>query len=93
MSPEFTSKSRVVRDGDKLYRTFFCDLCGYGYTVETGNAEMTKETVQEAEEEARRHFNLCHRCRKWVCDTHYNEDVMLCIRCAPKNKSSTARQI
>ncbi len=84
MAAEFTSKSRVMRHGDKYICTFFCDLCDYGYSVDSVAEEKLRDTVMRAGEEARRHFNLCHRCRKWVCDEHYNEDVMMCVECAPK---------
>lgn len=88
MSLAFTPKGRVIRDGDKYVFTFFCDLCDCGYTTETINADGRKRAVEQAGEEARRHFNLCHRCQKWVCDVHYNEDVMYCIACAPKNNKN-----
>ena len=33
--------------------------------------------------EGRSHFNLCHKCGKWVCDAMYNADVMHCADCTP----------
>lgn len=84
MSLEFTSKSRVVRDEGKYVFTFFCDMCDRGCTTQVTGADSQKTAMKRAREEARQYFNLCHRCRKWVCDTHYNEDVMLCVECAPK---------
>ncbi len=80
----FTSRSRVSRDGEKYIFTFFCDLCDCGYTTEAIAADSQEAAAEKSGEEARRHFNLCHRCHKWVCDAHYNEDVMLCVVCAPK---------
>ncbi len=87
MALEFTSKARVIRNGEFYWCTFFCDLCDYGYSAEPVAAESPGGAIRKAREQARRHFNLCHRCKKWVCDRHYNEDVMLCVECEPKNRN------
>ena len=36
-----------------------------------------------ANNQVRQLFNRCHGCRKWVCDSCYNEDEGLCTECAP----------
>lgn len=69
-----------------------------GYSLERGgyalserfdgmSPEWQKEhekAFERANNEVRQHFNRCHGCRKWVCDSCYNEEEGLCTECAPR---------
>ncbi len=83
-NPVFTSKSVMIQDHGTYRFTFFCDLCDFGYTTAPVSAQNTRKAMAQAQQEARRHFNRCQKCHRWVCDTHYNEDEMMCTECAPK---------
>jgi len=37
-----------------------------------------------AQNEAKQHFHRCHKCRSWVCDSCFNDEVGLCADCAPR---------
>jgi len=64
--------------------TFTCELCDCNHTTGRILAESVGAARIIAAREARPLFNRCHICGKWVCDTHYNEDVMQCVDCAPR---------
>ena len=42
-----------------------------------------KELLEAWETEARKCFNKCHKCGKWVIDAMYNVDILECVDCAP----------
>ena len=84
MTPDFSLKSAMAQEGDSFRFTFYCELCGGGHSSGKIAAPSAAEARRIAEQEARPLFNQCHWCGKWICDTHYNEDVMLCTTCAPK---------
>lgn len=81
---EFTSKSSMVVQGETFQFAFVCDLCDGSYITRPIRASSAKEALEQARLEARRHFNRCHCCGRWICDDHYNEDVMMCTACAPR---------
>ena len=84
MSPEMTLKS-VMEQDETFYRfTFFCELCDHSHTTGRIRAESVAEARGIAAREARLLFNRCHACGRWVCDAHYNEDIMQCVICVPK---------
>jgi hypothetical protein len=70
---------------------YICALCSYHYT--TGWIKAGSETVARgiAEREARRFFNGCHDCGRWVCDDHYDMKEMLCLTCSEKNRSKAKK--
>jgi hypothetical protein len=37
-----------------------------------------------AQNEAKRHFTRCPRCKKWVCEEDWNEQEGLCVECTPR---------
>lgn len=82
---DFTSRSTMAKEDGAFQFTFFCDLCETGHATRPVNAASVKEAFDCARREARQYFNRCHCCHKWVCDGHYNEDVMMCTDCAPRN--------
>lgn len=83
---DFPQKCTISQEGELYCFTFFCELCGTGYTVKTIGAADVNTANTIAAKEAMRYFNRCHKCGKWVCDAHYNEDVMLCTDCAPRQR-------
>lgn len=80
-------------------------LGNLGYSLERGgnvlsdrfegmSPEWQKEhekAFERAKNEAQRNFNRCHGCRKWVCDSCYNEDEGLCTECAPRQEITVAK--
>jgi len=36
------------------------------------------------QEEAKRHFYRCPKCRLWVCNNDWNEEEGLCVECSPR---------
>lgn len=83
-APAFTPRCRYYREGDVFRLTFFCDLCGHVYVAPSVRACVLLEARQRAEQDARRHFNRCPHCGRWVCDEHFNENRMMCTACAPR---------
>ena len=85
MEKHKTAAYKVIeKDGGRCYR-FFCEASEMAM-VTTGvyrgvPAADEAETAWTAE--GREHFNLCHKCGKWVCDAMYNADVMHCADCTP----------
>ena len=74
----------IAVTGRNAYQ-FFCDLSG-ALCAETGfyrNSDPQKELMLAWEKEGKRHFNLCHKCGRWVSDIMYNPDVLSCVKCSP----------
>ena len=44
-----------------------------------------------AQNEAQQHFNRCHGCRQWICDSDFNEDEGMCVECAPRENVAVAK--
>ncbi|MBQ3177290.1 MAG: zinc-ribbon domain-containing protein [Clostridia bacterium] len=74
----------IEKDGGRCYR-FFCEASGMAMvTTKVYRCDNPEEELQTAwAEEGREHFNLCHKCGKWVCDAMYNADVLHCADCTP----------
>ena len=87
MNTDFTPKSIMVQEAEFFRFVFFCSRCDDAYTTGRIIAGNAAEARKIAEKEARPYFNLCHRCGQWVCDGHYNEDVMQCMKCAPRSRT------
>ena len=80
-------------------------LGNLGYSLERGgnvlsdrfegmSPEWQKEhekAFERAKNEAQQHFHRCHGCRKWVCDSCYNEDEGLCTECAPRQEIAVTK--
>lgn len=43
-----------------------------------------QEAFERAQNQMKGRFNRCPKCTKWVCDNCWNEEVELCIDCAPR---------
>ncbi len=82
--PMFTAKCRTEQTTGGFRFTFFCAICGAGFTTPFIPGNDQKLALRLAEQEARLHFNRCQRCHLWVCDEHFNENCMLCTTCAPR---------
>ena len=72
----------AVKGGYRV--TFYCNAGDKNYSVEVYDFQTIEQAIKTAWNESKKHFNRCHQCSAWVCDEHYNEDVMKCISCQPK---------
>lgn len=91
MIARFTSRYERAQSKEGFSFRFFCDLCDSFVEIPEGIGTPDAQALDEAKAQARRYFNMCHKCGKWICDSHYNEDEMQCIVCAPP-ESSLPRQ-
>lgn len=80
-------------------------LGSLGYSLERGGSVLSdrfegmspewqkehEKAFERAKNEAQQHFHRCHGCRKWVCDSCYNEDEGLCTECAPRQEITVAK--
>lgn len=80
----FTAKYRTVQEKCGFRLTFFCEICGSGYTTPLIACDTPEEALRLGGENARFYFNRCRCCHRWVCDQHYNENQMMCTDCAPR---------
>jgi len=83
-TPIFTAKCRTEQTAGGFRFTFFCTICGAGYTTPLIPEGDQRLALSLAEQDARLHFNRCQRCHTWVCDEHFNENCMMCTVCAPR---------
>jgi len=76
---------KMVSDAGGNRYKFYCDVSGaLACTTELIRAKTPGEELQIAwETVGRLHFNLCHKCKRWVIDAVYNADVLECVECAP----------
>jgi|BioPla2DNA2_1021312.scaffolds.fasta_scaffold51824_1 hypothetical protein len=72
----------TVKGGYRV--TFYCITGDKRHTVEVYHFHTIDQVLKTAWNESKKYFNRCHQCGVWVCDEHYNEDVMKCIFCQPK---------
>ena len=66
----------IEKDGGRCYR-FFCEASGMMMvTTKPYRCDNPEEELEKAwSEEGKEHFNLCHKCGRWVCDAMYNSTV------------------
>ncbi|MBE6565453.1 MAG: hypothetical protein E7655_09310 [Ruminococcaceae bacterium] len=85
MDAQKTALYKRISGSDGNRYKFYCELSGaLACTTEPIRAETTEEELQIAWETVGKiHFNLCHKCGKWVIDAVYNADVWECVECAP----------
>ncbi len=84
MSAAFTQRYTVHHSVGGYQFTFFCDLCNHSFNTVGVSAPTLEDALALGQVEARQHFNMCHRCGRWICDEHYNEDDMQCTACTPR---------
>ena len=79
MNRHLFARCKVVSYGRDTQHQFFCDLSGaWVCTVKAAdNPRIAWET------EAKKHFNQCHRCGRWVSDPMYNAETWQCVQCSP----------
>lgn len=82
--PMFTAKCLTIREERGFRLTFFCEICGIGYTTQLILCDTLKDALRLGEQDARLHFNRCQCCYRWVCDDHFNENRMMCTDCVPR---------
>jgi membrane protease subunit (stomatin/prohibitin family) len=76
---------KIVAHADGNIYKFYCDLSGaLVCTTKTYKADTPENELQLAwEQEAKQHFNFCHKCGKQVSNAMFNVDVLECVECAP----------
>jgi hypothetical protein len=82
MGKVFTQRYKTHRTKDGFRFAFYCDLCETLYETEEIITDSFEDALQKGQDVARLYFNKCHKCGKWICDEHYNENVMECIECS-----------
>ena len=85
MSKKRTAAYKMVSDSGGNRYKFYCDLSGALLcTTEPYHAQTPLQELELAwNTEGKKHFNLCHRCGKWVIEAMYNADALECVACAP----------
>ena len=79
-----TARYKVIADSGGNRYSFFCDITGaLLHTTDPIQAETQEQELETAWEDARKYFNRCHKCGKWVSNAMYNADVAECVECAP----------
>ena len=76
---------KILSHADGNIYKFYCDLSGaLVCTTKPYKADTPKDELQLAwEQEAKQHFNFCHKCGKQVSNVMFNVDVLECVECAP----------
>ena len=89
--PHKTAVYRIIQDGGGQRFCFFCALSRAAIcTTKAVPQEFSANALDYAwETEGRSHFNLCHRCGKWVSDVMYNADTLECVDCSPWEEQPT----
>lgn len=88
MKSVFAGRFKTMKTKDGFRFRFYCDLCSFCVETQEIKNKSYEASLAQAQEEARKYFNMCHTCGKWICDEHYNEDEMNCIICSPKENRS-----
>lgn len=76
---------KIISDSGGNRYKFYCDLTGALFNTAKAYNEADPDTELELawETEGKKHFQLCHKCGKWVIDAMYNADALECVACAP----------
>ena len=85
MAKNKTAAYKIITDsGTNRYR-FFCDLSGaLVYTTKPYHEDTPEKELELAwKNEGKAHFNLCHKCGRWVIEAMFNADALECVACAP----------
>ena len=72
---------KIVAHADGNIYKFYCDLSGaLVCTTKPYKADTPENELQLAwEQEAKQHFNFCHKCGKQVSNAMFNVDVLECV--------------
>ena len=76
---------RIVAEGTGSRFIFYCGVSGARIcSTSVIEAEAPDKQLELAwNSEGRKHFNRCHKCGRWVCDSMYNPDMLGCVQCFP----------
>ena len=82
---EKTAAYKVISDAGGNRYKFYCEVSdALACTTEPIRAKTPEEELQIAwETVGRKHFNLCHKCGRWVIEAMFNADALECVACAP----------
>ena len=86
MGERKTATYKIITDSGGNRYTFFCDLTGalVCTTKKTYKANTPEQELLLAwEKEGKKHFNICHKCGKFVINAVFNPEVAECVECAP----------
>ena len=86
MGERRTATYKIITDSGGNRYTFFCDLTGalVCTTKKTYKADTPEQELLLAwEKEGKKHFNICHKCGKFVINAVFNPEVAECVDCAP----------
>ncbi len=80
-----TASYQIVSDQTGRRCRFFCDLSGaLVYISDPAPADAQEDELLWAwYGEARKHFNRCRSCGRWISDPMYNADTLECVACSP----------
>lgn len=80
-----TATYKIISDSSGRTVQFFCDASGMLLcTVDAVKAASEEDALRIAwEKEGKKHFNLCHKCGRWVSAVMYNADTLECVDCSP----------
>jgi len=80
-----TAPYKCIADAGGIRYRFYCHLSG-AHVCTTGpyRADTPEQALALAwDREGKQHFNVCHRCGRWVSDAMFNAEVLECVDCAP----------
>lgn len=80
-----TATYKIISDLNGRIVQFFCDASGMLLsTIGPIRAVSEEDALREAwDSEGKKHFNLCHKCGRWVSAVMYNADTLECVDCSP----------
>jgi hypothetical protein len=87
---EYRAKYSCAKVGAYYQVSYFCAFCDFHYTVAGISASSGAEAAAMGEPEARKHFNGCRKCGRWVCDGHFIMEKMLCPECGAAARGEVA---
>ena len=78
----YNSRYTITGEGGGYQISFYCAMCDYHYTTGWISADSETKARRLTEKEAKKLFNGCRKCGRWVCDKHFNMGEMMCLDCA-----------
>ena len=85
MPKKKTAAYKIITDSGGNRYKFYCDLTeALLCTTKSYHADTPERELELAwNTEGKAHFNLCHKCGKWVIEAMFNADALECVACAP----------
>ncbi len=75
---------KIINDACGIRYCFFCELSGARvFETKTMKKPHSSEAFEKAWQIAKPEFNRCEKCGRFVCDTMYNADTLMCVDCSP----------